>query len=182
MGFPRKSRSEFRVVSVTDDALDVDALAGRAAIVEYSNDRDLAKLLAAPGAVLPGGRPMVFVLRPLAYRQRNWLESIRDDKERWLYAFAAALVRVEGCDFWSPRSKEAAKDIGGAIVDPVSVAELADEIGAQVIDEIGAVALQQARLSAHQGKAFALPHGFEVGWDGRSPATSQDTPTDSAGG
>ncbi len=172
MSFTAKPQDPFVVVSVNDEALDKETLAGKIALRRYIQERDAAAIVCKPG-----GRPAKFHCRPLSNQARQACEAIDTETLRFALAFAACVDRVEDLGVpWAP--KQTLAPWGQAqMLESASIDALADLIGGKVIEEVGAVCLQRANLTANQGKAYRLPLGYVVVWPS---ANVQTTPTSAA--
>lgn len=178
---PVAQRGPLDVVLVNDPAIDRVSTEGREALTRYAQERDPSVLV-----LLPAQRPTRFVVRPLPHEAMVHVEAQRDPHVRRLFAFALALETIADLDGGLEGDlslRHTTIDLGGAKLRALtddSSKLVAEELGELVVDEIGAVVLQRAQLSAHQKKAFSLPPGCEVRWDGSTAATDPTTPTPAA--
>jgi hypothetical protein len=172
MGLGRKSREQFEVISVQDDAIDRHSAAGKRALEAYVGERDPAKLV-----LVPGGKPVRFWCRPLAHDAAMHLEGMTANRTtRDALAFACSVERIEGLEFeWSRVTDKTGW--GGDYICDESMKPLIENIGLACIREIGSLVIQKASLTGNQKKAFSLPLGCAVDWGIGTPATDPNGET-----
>lgn len=172
-----RSGDVFYVVSVNDEAIDRDSLAGQVALRTYIRERDPDIL-----RMYMGGKATRFKCRPITHAVRLKIEGEDNAAIRNTLAFHASVEAAENLLLpdgtpWVPRRTAAGYDKEVYALTDDSVAELGNAGMGKVVEEIGYVCLQRANLSPSQKKAYRLPLGFTVNWESSSSATTAAIPS-----
>lgn len=173
--FQAKSTEPFRVVSVNDPAIDRTSAAGAKRLREYMQERDIDRLL-----LRPGHEPSMFVCQPISRRAKAFLDGLSNGAARDQYAFQISVTEVlNGPAITIERDETGSWGRGIWIMTDECADKFAEHFGTDVLEEVGSVAFQRAALSAHQKKAYRLPPGFKVNWEGSSSAAASPTTSSS---
>lgn len=168
----------FKTVSITDPAIDRDAVGGPEGIVAWGQERDIAKL-----PIQSGATPVTFYLRTLGgLKAHQLIGTAPTDADSWTRAFRACVMRVDGFNgspSWEPvRVRDASLENLGAILTDAEM----DAFHISTIYEIGAVAYGLAFFPSTTGRKFVLPRLSGQIWDyqegfRRAAATNATAPT-----